>query len=93
VMLYVNHSCEPNVGFLGNVVLAAMRDIAEGEEITTDYALFDVSDEPMDCSCGAAGCRGVITGTDWRDPVRQSRYDGWFSRYLADRQAAGRLGA
>jgi uncharacterized protein len=89
VMLYINHSCEPNVGFLGNVVLGAMRDIAAGEEITTDYALFDVSTAPMDCSCGAASCRGVITGADWLDPVLQSRYDGWFSRYLADRQAAG----
>jgi uncharacterized protein len=27
VMLVVNHSCEPNVGFAGNVVPVAMRDI------------------------------------------------------------------
>jgi len=30
VMLFVNHSCEPNLGFSGNVVLAAMRDVAPG---------------------------------------------------------------
>ena len=42
VMLFVNHSCEPNVGFGGNSVLIAMRDIEAGEqELTTDYALFD----------------------------------------------------
>jgi hypothetical protein len=28
----------------------------------------------------------VITGDDWRDPVLRERYEGWFSRYLADRE-------
>src|ERR671921_647809 len=41
VMLFLNHSCEPNVGFAGNTVLVAMRDINPDEELTTDYALFD----------------------------------------------------
>jgi SET domain-containing protein len=36
VMLFINHSCEPNVGFAGNVVLVAMRDISPGKELTTD---------------------------------------------------------
>ena len=36
VMLFINHSCEPDVGFAGNVVLVAMRDVAAGEELTTD---------------------------------------------------------
>jgi hypothetical protein len=87
VMLFINHSCQPNVGFAGNVVLTAMRDVEAGEELTTDYALFDVPDTPMKCSCGTPSCRGTITGNDWRDPVLQERYVGWFSRYLADRQA------
>lgn len=87
VMLFINHSCEPNVGFAGNVVLVAMRDVAAGEELTTDYALFDVPATSMDCTCGTASCRGTITGDDWRDPVLRRRYAGWFSRYLADRQA------
>ena len=39
VMLFLNHSCEPNVGFAGNTVLVAMRDISPDEELTTDYAL------------------------------------------------------
>ena len=42
VMLFINHSCEPNVGFAGNIVLVAMRDVAAGEELTTDYALFEI---------------------------------------------------
>jgi uncharacterized protein len=39
VMLFINHSCEPSVGFAGNVVLVAMNDIDAGQELTTDYAL------------------------------------------------------
>jgi hypothetical protein len=52
VMLFINHSCEPNVGFGGNVVLVAMREIRPGEELTTDYALFDDYDGSMECRCG-----------------------------------------
>lgn len=88
VMLFINHSCEPNVGFAGNTVLAAMCDVAAGEELTTDYALFDASaTEPMACSCGTPSCRGTIRGGDWRHPALRARHAGWFSRYLADRHA------
>ena len=52
VMLFINHSCEPNVGFAGNTVLGAMRDISPGEELTTDYALFDDYDGMTQCRCG-----------------------------------------
>jgi SET domain-containing protein len=89
VMLFLNHSCEPNVGFAGNVVLVAMRDIASGEELTTDYALFDDYDGQMDCRCGTAACRKVIDGRDWRRPELQHRYDGYFSWHLQRRIAAG----
>ncbi|MGY1616797.1 SET domain-containing protein-lysine N-methyltransferase [Geodermatophilus sp. SYSU D00691] len=41
MVLFVNHSCEPDVGVAGNVVLGAMRDVDAGEELTTDYAMFD----------------------------------------------------
>ncbi len=89
VMLFINHSCEPNVGFAGNVVLVAMRDIGAGEELTTDYALFDDSDEQMQCRCGAAGCRSVIDGRDWQRADLQSKYGGYFSAYLRQRMPGG----
>jgi hypothetical protein len=85
VMLFINHSCGPNVGFAGNVVLVAMRDITLGEELTTDYALFDDSDEQMECRCGATACRRMISGRDWQLPGLQRRYGGYFSTYLRDR--------
>jgi uncharacterized protein len=83
VMLFINHSCEPNVGFGGNVLLVAMRDIEPGEELTTDYALFDNYDGSMDCHCGHATCRHRIDGQDWRRPDLQEKYRGYFSWYLA----------
>jgi len=82
VMLFINHSCEPNVGMGGNIVLIAMRDVDAGEELTIDYALFDDYDGAMTCNCGSAECRGVIDGRDWRRRDLQARYRGWFSWYL-----------
>jgi len=38
---YVNHSCTPNCGLAGNMLVVAMRDIAIGEELTFDYAMSD----------------------------------------------------
>ncbi len=89
VMLFLNHSCEPNVGFAGNVVLVAMRDIAAGEELTTDYAMFDDYDGSMDCACGSAACRQRIDGRDWMRADLQARYRGYFSWYLARRMTGG----
>lgn len=86
VMLFLNHSCLPNVGFAGNTVLVAMRDIAPGEELTTDYALFDNHDETMECRCGTSCCRKVIHGRDWQRPDLQRRYGPYFSAYLRRRQ-------
>ncbi|QIS20381.1 SET domain-containing protein [Nocardia terpenica] len=83
VMLFINHSCEPNVGFAGNILLVAMRDIRQGEELTTDYALFDNYDGSIDCHCGHSTCRRVIDGRDWRRPDLQAKYHGYFSHYLA----------
>ncbi len=82
VMLFLNHSCEPNVGVGGNIVFVAMRDIAPGDELTIDYAMFDDFVGQMQCRCGRASCRGVIDGQDWRRPELQARYDEYFAWYL-----------
>jgi uncharacterized protein len=82
----MNHSCEPNCGFLGNVILVTMRDIAAGEELTFDYAMSDGCDyDEFECRCGRPTCRGKVTGNDWMVPALQRRYRGWFSPYLARR--------
>ena len=74
---------EPNLGVAGNIVFCAMRDIAAGEELTVDYAMFDRLRPPMPCRCGTPSCRGTVTGDDGRDPVLRARYDGWFAWHLA----------
>lgn len=85
----LNHSCEPNCGLLGQMLLVAMRDITPGEELCFDYAMCDASDyDEFRCLCGQPACRGIVTGSDWRDPVLQERYAGWFSPYLIRRIAA-----
>jgi uncharacterized protein len=89
VMLFINHSCEPNVGFAGNIVLVAMRDISAGEELTTDYALFDDYDGSMECQCRTPSCRGTIHGRDWQRPDLQRKYGNYFSTYLLGRMTNG----
>jgi hypothetical protein len=85
----LNHSCEPNAGLRGAMLLVALRDIAVGEEITFDYAMCDASDyDEFACMCGTPACRQVVTGADWRDPALQAKYRDWFSPYLRKRIAA-----
>lgn len=85
----LNHSCEPNCGLSGQILLVAMRDIEPGEELSFDYAMCDASDyDEFRCLCEEPTCREIITGSDWRDPDLQAKYAGWFSPYLARRIAA-----
>ena len=37
--VFINHSCNPNIGFRGQVVYVAMRAIAAGEELCHDNKL------------------------------------------------------
>lgn len=82
-MLYLNHSCDPNLGIRGEITFVAMRDIRSGEELTHDWALTDDDDYSIECNCGAADCRKNLTGKDWQRPDLQNRYAGYFSAYLA----------
>ena len=81
-MIFSNHSCDPNLGVRGQIVFVARRDVAAGEELTHDWAMTDDDDGRIECRCGASGCRGVVTGRDWRLPELQRRYAGYFSAYL-----------
>jgi SET domain-containing protein len=62
-----NHSCEPNLDLGGPYRLVARRAVAAGEELTVDYGTISGADGfSMECRCGAASCRGVITNDRWR---------------------------
>lgn len=59
---FINHSCDPNT-FLRctpeRAEFYARRDIAPGEELTTDYGESHHKGK-LPCRCGAANCRGFI---------------------------------
>jgi SET domain-containing protein len=83
---YGNHSCEPTMWPVGAYELATCRAVAAGDELTVDYGL--ISDDAtfrMDCHCGAARCRGVVTGADWRRADLQRRYAGHWPPGLQQR--------
>lgn len=81
--IFINHSCNPNIGIFGNIISVAMRDIEAGEELTSDYAIW-LSDNSykLKCFCKTANCRNTITGNDWKLPELQKRYKGFFSIYI-----------
>jgi len=83
---FINHSCDPNTGFEGQIVLRAMRAITPGDEICIDYAMCDgVPYDEFQCQCGSARCRGRVSGADWQRPDLQERYQGYFIPYLQRR--------
>lgn len=83
---YFNHSCDPNAGMQGQIILVAMRDIAADEQVCFDYAMCDGSDyDEFECHCGAPNCRKQVRGSDWRSPELWARYDGYFMPYLQRR--------
>jgi hypothetical protein len=87
---HYNHSCEPNAGFRGQIVLETMRDITPNEQVTFDYAM-TLAEAPgikpydLACECGTLNCRKVITDSDWRIPEIQEKYRGYFQQYIADK--------
>ncbi|MFM9112148.1 MAG: SET domain-containing protein [Actinomycetota bacterium] len=82
----INHSCEPNLGFVSATRLVARRDIAAGEELTYDYATSDSAPyDEFDCACGSPQCRGRLNASDWMHTDVKRANEGWFSPYLARR--------
>ena len=81
----MNHSCASNVWMEDEVTLIARWEIAIGEEITVDYALFTTqSSWILDnrCQCGSQYCRHTITGDDWKLKEVQERYRDHFSPFI-----------
>jgi len=93
--VYVNHSCAPNAGLVGNRRLVALADILPGEQITFDYSTtMDDGLWSLECRCGARECRGLIE--DFRHLPRrvQERYldqgivQGFIARRFRQRPAS-----
>ena len=84
----VNHSCDPNCGVRLNdeqaFDIVAREPIGAGQELTFDYAVrnFTIDHFPPVCLCGAAMCRGSVTG--WKDlpSARKADYGELVAPYL-----------
>jgi SET domain-containing protein len=83
---WFNHSCNPNTGLWGQIMLVAMRDIKKGEEITFDYVISCSQKGEkrilFNCDCGSPNCRKEITNQDWKNPKLQKKYKGYFSFFV-----------
>lgn len=96
---WVNHSCNPNNMSTGWNFDLAIRDIEEGEQLTSDYGSLNL-EAPFRCLCGDPSCRGRIRpddfkrfAQDWDQQVQAAAADGGkldqpLLKWLTDKSAA-----
>jgi SET domain-containing protein len=83
VMIFINHSCEPNVGLMGNIIFIAIENIRKNTELTIDYAFYkNENNYTFACLCKRKNCRKTVTGEDWKIKTLQKKYMPYFSAYL-----------
>lgn len=87
-MIYINHSCAPNVGMLDATTFVTIREVNKDEELVIDYAMIDDNDQEMKCNCKTSDCRKVITGKDWQPIDLQQKYSDFFSPFIKNRLKA-----
>ncbi len=87
--MYMNHSCDSNVGIIDDRKLVAARDIKKGEEILIDYSALDIETITfgkkkleMECKCGSKNCRHIITTYDLLDKQTQDKLKPFLNSYL-----------
>lgn len=74
---FMNHSCDPNTWSLygDDNHMVARRDIHPGDEVTYDYATTQVTVPlHLECNCGSANCRGIVTHLDYQKPEWRAIY-------------------
>jgi SET domain-containing protein len=81
---FINHSCDPNVGFAdGSLKMYALRDIRPGEELFWDYRTsINEAGWEVPCTCGTVNCRGRIQSYCDLPDDEQSRLRGIVLEYL-----------
>jgi len=88
---FINHSCDPNIGFDGDDFMVMLRDVEAGEMICYDYAMSDTeatleASLEFECECGSEWCRGRIRANDYLIPEVMQRYHGRFLSYVKKKQ-------
>ncbi len=85
IAIFINHSCDPNVGPDGQVTFVALRNIKAGKELCHDYAMTTMREYRLKCNCGSKKCRKIITGNDWELKELQNKYGDHFSYHILKR--------
>ena len=70
----INHSCEPNCEaevIRGRIWILALRDIAEGEELSFDYGFELETWQEHPCRCGTEKCAGFIVAREYWSKLRK----------------------
>ena len=67
---YVNHCCNCNTMSTGYGFELAIRDIQPGEQITDEYAIFNISEE-MELQCNHNNCRRRLSPSDFEKYYQQ----------------------
>jgi uncharacterized protein len=83
---FINHSCEPNCGLVGQVQIVTLEDVKKDDELCIDYAMLHCTPIcEFPCCCGSAFCRKQVTGDDWMHEELQNRYRGYFCSAVQSR--------
>ncbi len=85
MVVMINHSCDANVGFEGQVTYVTIKPVAADEELCHDYAMMRTTPYELECRCGADDCRGTVTGNDWQNPAVQEKYGRFFQPHILRR--------
>jgi len=82
----INHSCEPNAGFVtGEPMLFALCDIAAGEQIFWDYSTsIAEAGWTLECRCGSASCRRIVRSWWELSVAERARLEPIALAYLRD---------
>ncbi|KIM44856.1 hypothetical protein M413DRAFT_442826 [Hebeloma cylindrosporum] len=96
-LVYINHSCEPNVAFdlsspdRAKWHLRALKNIQPGDTLNFFYpgTEWDM-DQPFDCECGTPSCLGKIQGAKYlskRELVARGFISPWILESVAERDS------
>ena len=91
--MFLNHGCDPNVGFLeDDRCFTALRNIRSGEEIRFNYLTTEWEmAEPFACHCGAEGCFGWIAGFKNLDHASQIKLIDSTAGYIKEMYSEGAI--
>lgn len=82
---YLNHSCQPNVGFFDAITVVTVEKIKPGDEILIDYAFWEIDSKwflRSSCNCGSRNCRHIVSGEDWKKVKVNDYYFEYYSPFI-----------